>query len=64
MNTIVGTNHFTGFTAAVNYYKAQGFSSVDVVDKKQAGEIEFGPPKVKNGQKLMVIDGRYHITEQ
>lgn len=62
-----GTPHFVSVAAAVAYYKPYGYKSTlaAVLRKKQDGEIHIGPPTLKPGQTLRIIDGglRYAIQE-
>jgi hypothetical protein len=65
---LVGTCHFTGWRAATNYYRAMGFADflseahTLVKEKRKAGEIFYGPPERKTGQRARIDrDGRYLI---
>lgn len=69
---IVGTNHFVSFSAACSYYSDQeeGLSPKElgqlVKEKLLDGSICVGPPSLKDGQKLRLIDEgrRWAIEEQ
>lgn len=62
-----GTSHFVSFESARRYYLPYGFkNTAEAVRRKiQDGEITIGPPQIKNGQKLLVIqdEGRYAIQD-
>ena len=60
-----GTSYFVSFELAVSYYKAYGFSRQDVGSKRARGEIHIGEPRLRPGQRLVVIDEgtRYAIEE-
>lgn len=59
-----GTNHFTSYASAVSYYSDYGFKPSDVSEKIANGEISIGPPKIKDGQKLLTNnEGRYVIQD-
>ncbi len=63
--TKTGTSHFVSLQTAVRYYKDYGYGLNDVQQKVKDGEIHLGPPVVKDGQKLSIIDGgRYALTEE
>jgi hypothetical protein len=59
-----GTAHFVNEDAAVRYYRRQGFTRADVRRKAKAGEIQYGPPPVKDGESLELVDcfTRYAIV--
>lgn len=60
--TTLGTCHFETFEKAVQYYKAYGFSRIEVGHKRALREIFIGPPSLAHGQSLAVNDeGRYVI---
>jgi hypothetical protein len=59
--TSYGTAHFTSLSVAVRYYDRQDIGAYAVQDKVKAGEIFIGKPPVREGERLLVIDGRYHI---
>ena len=66
--TTIGTNCFPSkFRAELFYANCLGdnqeqFEVAEYVkDKIKAGEITIGKPLVKTGQKLLIIDNRYHI---
>jgi hypothetical protein len=65
--TIIGTSHFTSQRAAERYYAEYGYADVKaaVQHKLAEGEIHVGPPVLKAGQTLSLIDdgARYAITE-
>jgi hypothetical protein len=71
MATISGTAYFVNFTKACDYYKAQGLFddreytpveiNAEIGRKIVEGEIYLGQPEIKEGEKLSVVDGRYHI---
>lgn len=64
-----GTSHFVSVRAANSYYEPYGLDSADVLHKITNGEIHIGPPTLKPGERLVVIDndtghswgGRYAI---
>ncbi len=58
---MIGTNHFASFRSAAEYYRPQGFSGADIADKINNREIVIGEPKLEKGEKLTVVEGRYHI---
>lgn len=65
-----GTHHFVTLNAAIDYYHKQGFqprhvAKAAVTAKLAAGEIELGPPPLKEGQTYFLIDDntRYAIKE-
>jgi hypothetical protein len=64
----VGTNRFINFNAAVRYYRDYAGNdpaeSVRLaVQKIRDNEIDFGPPVIKDGESVILIDGntRYAI---
>lgn len=59
----IGTNHFVAFAYAVIYYQKQGIDSGAVQQKYVDGEIKIGPPTLKDGESLVIIDDgcRYAI---
>ena len=63
---IIGTNHFVNFESAVRYYKDYPYRSIRaaVMRKIHDGEIHLGPPTLKPGERLEVIDEetRYAIV--
>lgn len=67
--TIIGTSHFRTAISAMRYYRdyyADFDETSREVDRKiSAGEIHIGPPSVKPGQRLTMIDNhtRYAIVE-
>lgn len=56
--TRIGTSHFLSFAAAMRYYR--DYYDIDacivVPQKIREGEITIGRPKVKVGEKLVLID--------
>ena len=60
-----GTHHFVSLQGAHRYYADYGLGFKDVERKIQEKEIAIGPPQVKEGQRLTLIDGgrRYAIIE-
>lgn len=62
---ITGTCHFPSFLDAVLYYKPQEGGMVNaekaVKSKLKEKSIKLGEPDLKPGEKLCVMDGRYHI---
>jgi hypothetical protein len=54
--TIYGTSHFVSMNAAVVYYRDYGFDLEDVRRKLIDGEIHIGPPTVKSGERLFLIN--------
>ncbi len=64
---ITGTNHFISIAAADKYYAPYYGPDVNsfVKTKIKNGEIKIGPPKIKNGQKLLKNkdEGRYFIQD-
>lgn len=64
----VGTAHFVTKRRAISYYRDyEGDTTAAreaVYRKLSAGEIFIGPPKLKPGEKLVVIDeGRRYAVE-
>jgi hypothetical protein len=59
--TTYGTAYFTSLSVAVRYYDRQNIGMYAVQDKVRAGEIFIGKPEIKEGERLFVDDGRYHI---
>jgi hypothetical protein len=60
---LVGTCHFVSRQAMIDYYKTYDYDENDI-DAILIEEINFiGPPKLKPGEKLIVIDNdcRYAI---
>ncbi len=63
--TTIGTACFLSFSAALRYYKAQGFGRGDVEKKVRDSEIHIGKPTVKDDEKLLVdSDGRYLLQSE
>lgn len=64
---ITGTCHFPSKLDAVLYYKPQEGGMVNaeraVNQKLREKAIFIGEPDLKPGEKLTVIDGRYHIDD-
>lgn len=60
----VGTSHFVSLRAAARYYKGQNENRRDVERKLREGLIHIGPPEIKAGERLEVIDNgtRYAIV--
>ena len=58
-----GTAHFVSIHLAWEYYWIQGYDRNDVLQKLTDGEIFIGPPDLKDGEKLMLLDSgtRYGI---
>jgi hypothetical protein len=56
-----GACNFESFPAAVDYYRAYGFSYDDVADKLDGGEIAIGVPDVPPGTFVYVSSGRYIV---
>lgn len=65
--TLTGTNHFVSFAHAVSYYRSQfGAGAREaVIAKLKTHEIEIGVPKLKDNERLRVIDGgkRYAVED-
>ena len=63
--TTVGTSYFVTLDAAVQYYRDYHYpSTVAAVIRKLAdGEIHLGRPNLKQGERLITLDGgtRYGI---
>jgi hypothetical protein len=68
--TVNGTCHFVNFTKACDYYRDQGNDELTpaqleklVREKIDEGEVVLGPPDLKPGQKMLLIDNntRYGI---
>lgn len=62
----IGTNHFKNATAAVMYYRAQGFEDAvrAVRDARARGDIALGPPLLcEAGRVRLDSDNRYYIVE-
>jgi hypothetical protein len=56
--TIWGTCNFRDRAAAIRYYRPQGYGAADIDRKASEGEIAFGPPAVKPGERLTLLDDR------
>ena len=67
MTIRTGTSHFVSIEAATKYYRPyDGVGTyASVVRRVEAGEIHIGPPTVKAGQTVEIIDNgtRYAIVE-
>jgi hypothetical protein len=63
MKMRIGTACFVNEDAAVRYYRDQNFTREDVRRKASEGEISFGKPTLKDGERLIVVDNgtRYAI---
>lgn len=62
MTYVFGTSNFYSMAHAIQYYKRQGYTRMDVVRKLENREIHLGPPSVRPGQKLtMNKEGRYEV---
>lgn len=63
----VGTAHFVSRKHAVKYYRDYHYEDTEkAVDQKLAeGEIHIGPPALKKGQSLELIDNgcRYCLVD-
>lgn len=63
----VGTAHFVSLRCAANYYRSQGYADgyYTAQQKIADGEIFIGPPTLKPGEELALIDERtrYAILE-
>lgn len=66
--TIIGTSHFVSLADAASYYRdtfpgEDGYKAAR--RKLDAGEIHLGPPALKAGELLTLLDGgrRYAIVE-
>lgn len=58
-----GTSHFVTRAAAIRYYEVFGYDTKDVEAKLAEGEIHIGPPTLKDGERLGMMDGgRYSIV--
>ena len=59
----IGTACFVDENAAARYYSDMGFTLEDVRRKAAAGEISFGKPTLKPGERIILLDGgtRYGI---
>lgn len=64
--TRVGTSHFVDTANAYTYYGRQGIDAAGVRQKIAEGEISIGPPPIKPGQGVVIVDGgtRYAIVER
>lgn len=62
----VGTSHFVNRLAAIRYYLPYGYTAATLARKEEEGEIHFGPPPLKPGERLVVIDDgtRYAIETE
>ena len=62
---IIGTSYFKDWFSAYSYYHAYHFpNTAEAVNRKlRNGEIHIGQPKVKQNEKLTLVDGgqRYAI---
>lgn len=67
MTTTYGTANFVSKATAIRYYQPYFYenTAVAVEQKIAEGEIFIGPPKVKPGETLSIIDDgtRYAVTE-
>ena len=67
MKIKMGTCHFESEQSAVDYYYSQCYDrdtvGRDVMEKIRKGEIKIGPPKIKDGERLEILngEGRYAI---
>lgn len=57
-----GTNHFESLKTAVAYY-AYGFTSSDVQEKVDRGEIKLGKPTISWGETLLIDRDRRYILD-
>jgi hypothetical protein len=72
MTMRIGTAHFVTFLDAQKYYEPYnpGMNRYDLAAmihrKIREGEIHFGPPEVKPGERVSVIpgEGRYQIETE
>jgi hypothetical protein len=68
-HTTFGTAHFVTLRHAASYYRAYfgpyGMALQAAREKLAAGEIHIGPPIVRPGETLVLLDGetRYGIRE-
>lgn len=62
----VGTSHFKSRNAARRYYEPYGYDAAAVDRKIADGEIHLGPPILKPGESLSLIDDgtRYAIKSE
>lgn len=65
MSTQWGTSHFVSLDAARTYYKRQGESADSVDERLTEGAINIGPPTLREGETLIMVDDglRYAIQE-
>jgi hypothetical protein len=71
----IGTNHFTSTASAIKYYRQYRYTRLEdhrtvddtaraVAYKIEMGEIKFGPPPLKDGQRCFIgSEGRYIIED-
>ena len=63
MNMVYGTSHFVSMAAATRYYlpccdNDWTASALEVARKVRCGEIHIGEPKLKPGERLVLLDER------
>ena len=54
---IIGTAYFPTLIAAIRYYRPH-YNIEEVQRKVKDGEIIIGKPKIKDGEKLILLDDR------
>lgn len=53
---IVGTSHFVSLRCALSYYAEYGVGKAGVTRKIAEGEIHLGPPTLKTGETIRLVD--------
>ena len=70
--TETGTCNFVSAAAAKKWYNqtrlldnlSEYGKDKEIKRKIDEGEIEIGPPQIKPGQTLRIVEGRYRIREE
>lgn len=60
--TRYGTSYFNTLADAVAYYGILGDSPHDVEVKIQEGAINIGKPADRPGERLTLVEGRWHYV--
>lgn len=55
--TAYGTAYFPTFAAACRYYAKQGHTAIQVNERIANQTIHIGEPALKDGERLILIDG-------
>lgn len=66
MPMTIGTNYFVSRSAAISFYYAYGYDSIEVDRRIKEGDIHIGEPPTKPGETIIRVDGgkRYAIIEE